>query len=400
MHKNANVSSVPTESVRYYSVYFMKIPGGEHINQCIHFLNQSSATFKKWWNEPQENEGLSRKEQFQQLLENKKEAVKEHLGNLEKYIKTALPSRYVKVAGKGAGEPTRAFVPEGSLSKVVAELDAVLKKYSTKPLPRPPAQSFPKAMHLPPLPPKPLPKPPQKPLPTPPPKPVPPIPLSEEEAASNIAALKQALDDALPPAKSTFQTAKAFNGPERGSLHLAQQRTVKPQRPLPPVPEEAAPLTPQALAPTDATKPARVIPPRRKPPERTNKNLSTPATGPSIPASKPAVQTVKGPSEAQNQDISRMMQALVKIRMDKVVLKDILLGDKGTLSSNPERQLRAIRILKERGIISKGASKLPALDNFARDKSIELLGLLEANERKLQANVDSWYEKNGGGIQF
>lgn len=311
----------------------MKIPGGEHINQCIHFLNQSSATFKKWWNEPRKESGLSRKDEFQQLFQEKRAAFQNALGSLEKYLKTTLESRDVRVSEEAPVETKKAPVPEGAVSKVVAELDAVLKEYSARPLPKAPSQTFPKAMHLP-----------NKPLP------------------------------ALP----------------------------KSQRPLPPIPdEEPPPLPSRALAPTDETKPARVIPPRRKPPERTNKTLGNPKGAPSkIAPSKTPIQTVKGPSEAQNQDISRMMQALVKMRMDKAVVRDILLGDKGTLSSNPERQLRAIRILKERGIIEKNTSELPALDSFARDKTIELLSLLEDNERKLQANVDSWYEKNGGGIRF
>ncbi len=283
-------------------------------------------------------------------------------------------------------------MPEGSLSKVVKELDAVLKAYSTKPLPRPPSQPFPKAIQVPPLPPKP----PHKPLPTAPTKPVPPVPLSEEEMAKNIASFKQHLEDVPQPDINIFQKAQVpSQANARANLHLAGQRTVKPQRPLPPVPEDQK-LPAQAKPLAAASQARRPPPPRRKPPERTNKALGNPSGAPS----KIAPQPESGPSEAQNQDISRMMQALVKMRMDKAVLRDILLGDKGTLSSNPERQLRAIRILKERGIIEKNASELPALDSFARQKTLELLGLLEDNEKKLQANVDGWYEKHGGGIQF
>ncbi len=374
----------------------MRISFGDRLQSTLNQLTQRSSTFKKWWDEPTGKGGLSRKEQFHQIQQERPKVVQSILDYLDKYLKKPLSQRHIQTLNTASAKKTEDAMPEGSLSKVVKELDAVLKAYSTKPLPRPPSQPFPKAIQVPPLPPK-LP---HKPLPTAPTKPVPPVPLSEEEMEINIASLKEHLEDVPQPDISTFQKAQVpSQARERSNLPLAGQRTVKPQRPLPPVPDEKKPPVPPT-APASTAKPRPMAPPRRKAPMRPDKNLSAPVAGPSIPVSKPPAQPVNGPSEAHNQDISRMMQALVKMRMDKAVLRDILLGDKGTLSSNPERQLRGMRILQERGIIDKNVSQLPALDSFAREKTIELLGLLDDNERKLQANVDGWYEKHGGGIQF
>lgn len=379
-----------SKSVRYYRQVLMNIRGRDHLNQCIHFLNQSSATFKKWWNEPDKKGELSRKEQFQNIFQEKKTSLEKGLGSLEKYIKTALTSRQVKVAVEAPKTP-----PPEAFSKVVKELDAVLKEYSSKPLPKPPSQTFPKAMHVPN---KPLPKIPTQAFPEVPSKPLPPVPSMQKEAESNIADLKQALEDALPADTPTFKKATAPKTEQKADLNLGQQRTAQTQETPPEQPEAKVPSTPSSVNEQKAKQPSRIIPPRRKPPERKNKALGTPIAAPSMATAKPSVESVKGPSQAENQDISFMMQALVKMQMDKAALRDILLLKQN--KSNPiskEREQRGLNMLKERGILAKDAADFKGIDIA---KVMELMGILESNERKLQENVNKWYEQNGSGIRF
>jgi hypothetical protein len=371
----------------------MKISGGEHINQCIHFLNQSSATFKKWWDEPSEIGGPSRKEQFTLLLKGDPATVDKLKISLERYLAKPLSSRNAQAGGKSPPGETKE-----AMFTMVKELDSVLKAYASNPLPRLPSkiplEEFTSPSSSPPSPPKGFPEPPDK--------PVPPIPLNEDLSNKNLKGLEMEPPNNPPPSPPIFQKARASKEGTKSMINMGTQRMTQPTRPLPPLPQESPPALPNTAAIAPKRRPA----PQRPNPRKGVRTVTEPSSSlapKTVEASpiKPVVRetsSLAGPSAFDFQDIKSIVNGKVEVDIEKNLLRDLVLGEnKADTANQDSRQLRGEAVLKKYKVLQYNQSYNPS-----RDKSSvgELMQMLEQKGRELQKNMDRWYTNNGGSIQF
>ncbi len=364
----------------------MRISFVNRLNTTLHQLTQLSSTFKKWWDEPREKGGLSRKEQFQKLFKERPQTAEQLLKSLERYLSKPLFSRNIKNFSPVSPKNNQTHSSAEPLSKVVKELDAVLKEYSTKPLPRPPSQPLPKAIHLAPLPPKPLPKPPQRPLPTPPTKPVPPVPLSEEEMEMHIASLKQTVEAAspLPPGQAPLAGAR-----ERA----AKLPNLPKNRPLP-----QPPTQPNVFA----AKRPKYVPKHTGPSEVVQKILASGEGSVSfneIMGINKQIQTLHKEVELLADLAYVLGRGMGK---DREELFQYAYNNNANLKDKPETQESYPQNVAEHGAklqnIFDKYGILPEKEAYDPSKTEAKVGgliqKLESQADDLQEQVTDWYEKN------
>lgn len=130
----------------------IKLQTQKKFETAIQTLEKQSQTFKTWWNKPGKFEGLSKKEQFKNILDKASPKLYDQLSKLAENLNKSLIARKVKVVNQGLGQESTVPLkeaPKTTLADCVKDISLILEQnkllspqimsdFAKKPLSKPP----------------------------------------------------------------------------------------------------------------------------------------------------------------------------------------------------------------------------------------------------------------------